>query len=259
MRCIVRDGRATTGILSLYLHLNKPLPKELFPIARRVLSESRSALNDSYHCNQIAIGIATADQEAGFALLEERIAILNNSDRFELAGEWNPLSRYGGHEFWNYLRSRDTERTYRCFSKLTNRHLRGEIIGDDDRPLFDLKNHRALLLKIANETDNQAEAIASSISFKQPGFLTFAFELLSTRSTDGSVASLLASTVIDRVGFGTQVERLKIALEKIELELKKPGLPDFGIAWLRRVRDEIKEAIKTSPWNKGDHEFLSWH
>jgi hypothetical protein len=246
-------------VMSLYLHLNRPLPKELFPLGRRILSENYLTLNDSYHSNQIAIGIAKTDLEAGFALLEERIGALNKDDWHGLAGKWNPLSRYGGHEFWNHLRSENAERTYHCFCALTNRHIRHEIIDDDARVLFDLENHRPILLKIANENDENAERIASSISFKQPGFLNFAFELLATRSIGSSVASYLASTVVEHNGFGTPLDKLQIALNNIESELKKTGLPAHGRAWLERLKIRVQEAIKTSPWNRGEHEYLGWH
>jgi hypothetical protein len=250
--------QAVADVMSLYLHLNKPLPTELFPLGKRILSESYLSLNDSYHCNQIAIGIARTDSEAGFALLEERIAALNKDDGHGLAGEWNPLSRYGGHEFWNHLRSENAERTYRAFCTLRNRHIRHEIIDDETRSLFDLENHSPILLKIANENEGNAERIASSISFKQPGFIIFAFELLATRSIDGSVESCLASTVVDQNGFGTQLDKLQTALNNIDSELKKIGLPEHGLAWLKRLKQRVQEAIKTSPWNNGEHEYLGW-
>jgi hypothetical protein len=245
-------------VISLYLHLNKPLPKELFPLGERILRESYLTLNDSYDCNQIAIGIARTDLEKGFALLKERIDVLNEKDWHGLSGGWNPLSRYGGHEFWNYLRSENAERAYRYFCTLTNPHIRHEIIGDDARVLLDLENHRPILLKIANENEKDAEQLAFSVSYKQPGFLAFAFELLAGRLLDGNVASRLSSTVVEQDGFGTPLNKLQIALNNIESELKKTGLPEHGRAWLERLKQKVQETIKTSPWNSGEHEFLGW-
>lgn len=251
-------GQALADVISLYLHLNKLLPKELFPVGERILREVYLTLNDSYDCNQIAIGIARTDLEKGFALLKERIDALNEKDWHGLSGGWNPLSRYGGHEFWNYLRSENAERAYRYFCTLKNPHIRHEIIGDDARVLLDLENHRPILLRIANENEEDAERIAFSVSYKQPGFLAFAFELLVGRSIDGNVAARLSSTVIEQDGFGTPLDKLQIVLNNIESELKRTDVPDHGRAWLERLKHRIQEAIKASPWHGGDHEFLGW-
>jgi hypothetical protein len=244
-------------VMSLYLHFNKPLPKELIPLGERTLQEFDTTRNESYHCNQIAIGIAKTDLEKGFALLEKRIAVLNNADWREWTGGWNPLYTYGGHEFWDYLRSQNAERAYRCFCALKNRHVRNEIL-DGARALLDLENHSDILLKIANENEEDAERIATSASFKQPRFFTFAFELLAGRPIDGKVASSLSSTIVDRDEFGSPLDKLQGALNNVESELKKEDIPNHGRVWLEALRHRIQEAIKASPWHGGEHEFLGW-
>jgi hypothetical protein len=55
------------------------------------------------------------------------------------------------------------------------------------------------------------------------------------------------------------LDKLQIALNNIESELKKTGLPAHGRAWLERLKKRVQEAIKTSPWNSGEHEYLGWH
>jgi hypothetical protein len=245
-------------VMSLYLHLNKPLPKELIPLGERTLQEINTSLNESYHCNQIAIGIAKTDLEEGFALLGKRIAVLDKADWREWTGGWNPLNTYGGHEFWNYLRSENAERAYRCFCALKNRHIRNEILDDGARPLLDLENHFAVLLKIAAENEDDAERIAASVSIKQPRFFAFAFELLAGRPIDGKVSAGLSSTIVERIGFGTPLDKQQIALSDIESELKRANVPDHGREWLERLKHRIQEAVKTSPWNRGDNEYLGW-
>lgn len=249
---------AVADVVSLYLHLNKPLPRELIPLGKRILNGIQANLNDGYHSNQIAIGIAKTDLEFGFELLTERVAILNANDWREWAGGWNPFSRYGGHEFWDYLRSENPERAYRCFCTLKNRH---DLTSDDGRFLLDLENHSPILLQIAKENDDNAERIAFSVSSKQPGFLRFAFALLEGRSLDGNVASCLASHIVEHggFGFGTAIDKLRSTLSRIESELKAAELPDHGRLWLERLKQRTLEAIKTSHWNDGEHESLGWH
>jgi hypothetical protein len=249
---------AVADVVSLYLHLNKPLPRELIPLGERILSGINISLNqnDTYHCNQIAIGIAKTDLERGFALLADRVAILNATDWREWAGGWNPFSRYGGHEFWDYLRSENPERAYRCFCTLKNHH---DLFDDDHRFLLDLENHGPILLQIAKENDENAERIAFAVSFKQPGFMRFAFALLEGRALDCKVASCLASHIVEQNGWGTPIDKLQSSLSRIEAELKVTELPAHGRLWLDRLKCRTLEAIKTSHWNDGEHESLGWH
>jgi hypothetical protein len=249
--------QSVADVMSLYLHLNKPLPQELIPLGEHTLQEIDITRSESYHCNQIAIGIAKTDLEKGFALLEKRIAVLNELDWREWTGGWNPFDTYGGHEFWDYLRSQNTERAYRCFCTLKNRHIRNDIL-DGARALLDLENHSASLLKIANENEEDAERIAASVSIKQPRFFAFAFDLLVGRSIDGKVAAGLSSTIVERSGFGGPLDKLQNALSDIESELKRTDIPDHGHTWLERLKHIVQEAIKTSPWSRGENEYLGW-
>jgi hypothetical protein len=249
--------QSVADVMSLYLHLNKPLPYELIPLGGRTLQEIDITRSESYHCNQIAIGIAKTDLEKGFDLLGKRVAVLNKGDWREWTGGWNPFDTHGGHEFWDYLRSQNAERAYRCFCTLNNRHIRNEIL-DGAKALLDLENHSAILLKVANESEEDAERIAASVSIKQPRFFAFAFDLLAGRSIDGKVAAGLSATIIEHIGFGTHLDRLQTALGNIESELKRIDIPDHGRAWLERLKHNIQEAVKTSPWHGGEHEFLGW-
>jgi hypothetical protein len=115
--------------MSLYLHLNKPLPHELIPLGERTLQEIDITRSESYHCNQIAIGIAKTDLEKGFDLLGKRVAVLNKADWREWTGGWNPFDTYGGHEFWDYLRSQNPAVSEFVTSKQVSITLQGRGAG----------------------------------------------------------------------------------------------------------------------------------
>lgn len=252
--------KSAAHVLSLYLHLKKPLPKELFPIGERILGAAEVTLDESYECNNIARGIATTDLEKGFALLEERLAALNESGWQELRTGWSPLQRFGTHEFWDYLRTQDAERAYRAFCILRNGDVRSQLLKLDHggQPLLDLEHHHHFLLKIARESEEKAERIAASISMKQPLYFAFAFELLSGRPFDGKVASAMSSMVVDTFGFSSSMDGLQHALNAVELELKQPALPDHGRKWLESLKRRIQESLKVCPWNIGEREYLGW-
>jgi hypothetical protein len=256
-----KGAKWAAHVLSLYLHLNKPLPKELFPIGERILEASEVTLDESHECNNIARGIAITDLEKGFALFYKHLAALNESDWHELRGGWSPLQRYGTHEFWDYLRTQDTERAYRCLCVVQNSNVRIQLLKLDHggQPLLDLASHHCVLLRIANESEENAERIGSLISMKQPGYFAFAYELLSGRPLDGRVASAMSSMVVDSFGFSSSMDGLQHALNAVELELKKPGTPNHGREWLENLIRRIREALKAVPWNIGNREYLGWN
>jgi len=175
-----------------------------------------------------------------------------------LAVEFPSQANHTQVSIQNSLRSQNAERTYHCFCNLKNRHVRNEILDYGGQPLLDLENHRSVLLKIASKNEEDAQQIAASISIKQPGFFPFAFDLLSGRPTDGKVASYLSSTIVERFGFGSPLDKLQTALNDVESELKKLEIPSHGREWLERLKRTMQEAVKASPWNSGEHEYLGW-
>jgi len=80
----------------------------------------------------------------------------------------------------------------------------------------------------------------------------------SSRPIDGKVASCLSSTIVERFGFGSGSDKLQTALNDVESELKKTDVPNHGRAWLESLKRKIQEAIKTSPWNNSEQEYLGW-
>jgi hypothetical protein len=245
-------------VLNQYLYPEKPLPRELISFGERMLQQIEPTYDKAHECDHIAVGIAKTDLEKGFELLEKQIAVLNEIDLRGWRNVWNPFHRHGGSDFWSFLLSQNPERAYRSFCLLKNDHILKNDILNEDKALFDLENHSSILLKIAAENKNYPEQIAGTLMIMQAGFFPFAFELLSGRPTDGKIASQLSSTIIGGFGFGSPLEKERSALSAIEAQLKEAHIPNHGREWLERLRHNIKEAIKTSPWNSIDHEYLGW-
>ncbi len=246
------------NVIVLYLHPNKALPRELIPLVRRILEEMAFTYDNSHKFEQVAVGIARTNLHEGFQLLAEQISRLNQQDWREWRGPWNPFQRHGAGEFWAYLRLQDPEKAYRHFCTLKNRLvLRNEAFGDD-KILLDLASHSQILLVVANEDERNAELVAEAISLKQTGFFSFVYELLSNRPIEGKVANVLAASLVAPAGFGTPLEKEKTALRCIEDQLKVAEIPAHGRAWLERVKRNLQEAIKVSPWRSADSEPFGW-
>ena len=60
---------------------------------------------------------------------------------------------------------------------------------------------------------------------------------------------------IARIGYS---DRLQRAISDIDSELKKSDIPDCGRAWLEKLKHNIQESIKTSPFYGSEHEYLGW-
>jgi hypothetical protein len=92
---------AMLNVTSLYLHHQKPLPRELFDIVTPVLNAPIHArMRSTYELDQVARGVARSDLEAGFELLRQAIRRLSDvKSRVSWMG-WNPFESYGTRDFW---------------------------------------------------------------------------------------------------------------------------------------------------------------
>ncbi len=244
--------------INQYLYLKHTLPNELIPFGELTLREIGTTYDNNYKCNHIALAIAKGEMERGFGLLEKHVGFLNQERLHERQSGWNPFERCGGREFWDHLRSQNAERAYRSLLKLNTGHVNNEMMDPDCPPFLDLQCHREIILKIASENQDDAERIVSLISLKQPGFFAFSFDLLSIQPVDGKIFSYMSSTIVERFGFGSPLEKLKIALANIESELNRPEVPIHGRLWLERLKHKMQEAVQISPWSTSDNEYLGW-
>ena len=104
---------AMMDVASLYLHHQRPLPRELFDIVIPVLNAPIHArMHSTYELDQVATGLARTDLEAGFEVLRAAIRRLSDSkSRLSWMG-WNPFESYGTRDFWEYLRAQAPQRAY---------------------------------------------------------------------------------------------------------------------------------------------------
>jgi hypothetical protein len=229
-------------VISLYLHRLKPLAAELIPVARATLTQAQE-FNDhgnfGYHCDQIAIGIAKTNLEAGFEIMDSLLKAFSTSGRSSWYGGWNPLDWPGSRDFWVFLRDRDAKRLYLSLAKLDRKWRWPDMRHHRSVFLIDLEQHRDLLLDIARSDAKAAEIFADCLVSSQPGFVEFVFKLLELYPDAQSIHSALVSAVLEKSGFGSALQHLVESEQFIESALKSAELSELGRRWLKSLKQAV--------------------
>jgi hypothetical protein len=244
-------------ILSLYLHADKALPRELIPIAERALNQLE-IVGDSldWECGQVAIGIGKSDFEKALELLKRQAGALKTAgwDR----KTWTPFSEHRSKDFWQFVRDKDPSRAYRELLVLEGMEDKHEI-----GLLLDLEHHRDVIQKIATEDESKGIFFAGLVSGAQKDFFPFAYALMQTFPRSEGIRSELASAAAYSVGsgefsFGTEVDKFQQARTAIESELKSPNTPAECRPWLEQVLSRVQTALKNSPFRDRSEDYLGW-
>lgn len=242
-------------ILSLYLHLNKPLPIELIPLAMDALAKVED-IDDhvEYGCGRIAVGIARTNLDRALELLRSQIAAFRQSDRKEkpFGRPWIPFHRLRSDDFWQVIRELAPERAYRELLALGRYDLQTEI-GN----LLDVENHLGVLLKIAGEEERNALLFSQLVSGAQPGFFPFAYGIMKLFPEKDYLAGKLEAAARYQVGSFGDGECLQ-SLARVEAEINNSGTPEVFLPWLQAVKAQIKNAMERHRAAFEKDRYLGW-
>lgn len=242
-------------VLSVYLHPDKPLPAELFPIAEQALREVKM-IDDhvEWNCERVAIGIALTDLDKAFQILADQIAKMKHSDATrQLRQNWVAFDPHGSNDFWNMLRTASPDRAYRGLLELRGKDVRGEI-----GLVLDLERHREILLKIAQESESNAVFLCKLISGVQEGFFLFAYGIMQLFPNDASVQSNLTSVAIYSLGYGIGDGDYSQLLKKIAVETENASTPKQFLPWLDNLTKQIDIIVKRDRMTTHDDYYLGW-
>jgi hypothetical protein len=247
------------NVMSLYLHHQKPLPEELIPIAQQTLDEVRNVGdgggNNSYHCDQIAIGIARTDLEAGFVLLKSCADRIANRERWAFSSGWDPFDWPGSRDFWEFMQVRDPERVYEILGGVERKHRWPDFRQARNRQLLDLERHQDIIIAIAAKRGPKAaEIFADCAISNQQGFIRFASRLLDLYPNNERIRGSLNSAVIEKTGFGSEFNHLSDADAFLKEHLANDALSPTVKQWLRSLegvvsvkRQEARRFFDTEP------------
>jgi hypothetical protein len=244
-------------VMSLYLHQKKPLLAELIPVAQRTLTAAQNFNdghgNQGYYCDQIAIGIAKTDINAGFAVMEDVLQRFSSSTRLSFYGGWHPLDWPGSRDFWLFLRAQDAERLYKILGKLDRARHWPDFRHHQSTYVLDLENHGKLLLELARNDVATAEVFADCVVFSQPGFTDFVFSLLEIFPDAPKIHAGLRSAIVEETGFGSANRHLGKAEEFVETIQRRSDLSEVVQHWLESLKHSIKERRREEQRIFGDN------
>ena len=231
---------AMMNVASLYLHHHRPLHRELFDTVIPVLNGLIHArMRSTYECDQVAMGVALTDLEAGLQLLREAVRRLSDAKSKTWWMGWNPFERYGTRDFWEYLRAQSPERAYKILGEWSVAAPGPDLQDHSQRYLLDFACHQQVLVDIARGDRNAACIFAQCVPSAQPGFFPFAYQLVEMYPNDEYVIGALNSALIQTSGFGYEYDWLTKASETLKAELKASGLSDAARRWLESLQEII--------------------
>lgn len=226
-------------VLSSYVYGNKPLPREFFPLALRLLKSIKCSNNVHYECSVVAVAIARTDKETAFALFYDQVTSAQVAANYPLDDHWDPLGRFKAHNFWEHLVATWPEDAYRALLS-----LKGIDFNEVSGPLLNLPKHRDVLLQLCTDVV-AARFFAARLGGIQEGFFDFAYALLSLHPSDAEVRGALVTAAMsesfDQSFSGDHFRQLVI---RLEARLKDPDTPPQHRSWLESARERALEGRK---------------
>lgn len=225
------------SVTSLYIHHQKPLPRELFDVVKRALTVPiHSYSRDPYHYDQVASGLARGDLSEGLKFLEECILRCSTANGLTWIRTWNPFDQFGTHDFWNYLRSKTPRQAYSTLGGWNLAMPTPERSRDrSDRHLLDLTAHLDVLIDLARSNRNAARVFASCAASSQPEFFTFAYRLVEVYPDDELVLSSLSGALVRNSGWGERYQWFDEAIQIVQAEIKHPPESASARTWLESL------------------------
>ena len=228
-------------VIALYLFSDKALPRDLFPVAHRALAAVGNGRSGNVHdANQVAIGIARTDIEAGLELLRDAVVRLSDAQPWTYQG-WNPFHSYESRDFWEFVREREPHHAYAILGNFRRPHRWPDFRGHGDRHLLDLEKHTELLLAITAGDENAAHVFADCVVSTQHGFFPFAIALVEQHPDDSELQAGLSSAITERTGFGSCFNHLGEAHATVERQLESPDLSHAAKKWLESLGQFIND------------------
>lgn len=193
-----------------------------------------------WHFDQLGAELAKRDPERGFRLLEKLLLEEDNHQH------WNPIDRYGRHQFWNVLYVTDKERLLELLFKVCQTDpLHRFQVTWNLRDILDLEADRDLLISYAKKDEEIASIISESITSAKPGFWAIAFELVEAYPSNERIKSHLAKGIEQQgnVIAGPFSRFYEGRKAEVEQWIHDPKTPSAVRSWLREMTDHLQQEI----------------
>lgn len=221
--------------LSAYVYREKPLPRELFPLALRLLKSIKQSDQVHHDCSLVAIAIARTEKDAAFALLREQVEIVHNEKNLPADDLWDPFGRFKAHNFWKHLVATWPEESYRELLQLKGVEFHGVFVA-----LVDPDKHQSILLKLSADVV-AARFFSARMGGAQPGFYEFAFAVLSLHPGDAALRTILVrSAMSGEFEHAFDANHHRQLLPRLEERLKDATLTAHHRSWLEAARDKAQ-------------------
>lgn len=193
-----------------------------------------------WHFDKLAAELAKTNPERGFRLLKK--LLLKKRDQ----EHWDPIHRYGKHQFWNTLYETDKERLLQSiFEVCQTDPLRRLRVTWSLIDILDLETDRDLLMSFAKRDDEIACIISESITSAKPGFWPVAFDLVQMYPQNEEIKTKLAAGIEQQgnVIAGPFSQFYEGRKAEVEQKLDDPNIPRAVRPWLRDMAERLQQQI----------------
>ncbi|PTY04240.1 hypothetical protein DB347_20295 [Opitutaceae bacterium EW11] len=219
-------------VLSSYVYRDKPLPRELFPLALRLLKSIKCSNNVHYECSVVAVAISRTHKETAFALFHDQVTNIHSAANYPLDDHWDPLGRFKAHNFWEHLVATWPDDAYRALLG-----LKGIDFNEVSGPLLNLTKHREILFQLCKDVV-AARFFAARLGGAQEGFFDLAYALLSLHPADAELRqALIVAAMSESFDQSFSADHFRQVVARLETRLKDTTTPTQHRSWLESARE----------------------
>lgn len=235
----VNTDQQVMWALSSFVHPDKPMPQELFPLALRLLKSITCSNNVHYECSVVAIAIARTDKDRAFALFHEQVTTGRAAENYSRDDLWSPLRRFKAPKFWEHLVATWPADAYRALLQ-----LKGVDFYEVRGPLLNLAKHHAILLMLSADVV-AARSFAGRVGGTQEGFFDFAYALLSLHPADLELRDALTTAAMsESFDDSFSAAHFRQVLLRLDERIKHPSTTPAHRSWLESARERARAGQK---------------
>lgn len=252
----LEDATEVIDALAFRVHEEKPIDGPLADLAWCCLHEANqvSLNNHWYDFDKVAAKLAETDSERGFQLLAD-LLVKDQANR-----SWEPLKKVGALEntFWLTLLEIDRERAIRTALEGASAARQNPRVGKVIDDVFQ-EQDMELLVKLIEENESYAEAIAEALTAKNPGFWRIALKLIEDHSENANIRFWLDFALQTMAGpwgpLSSQRQQIADTLDEI---VANHEMSSTARHWLEKKRSQFLQSMESDLLREANEDVEGW-
>ena len=234
----LEHAAAVIDFIRMWLHSQRPIDGQLAELAWQCLEAAHTIIDrtgtENDDCDKLAAELAESDIERGFKLLEKLL--------LQPYGCWNPINRYSQRKFWQLLYNNNPERALRVsLSVALNNLSKHYSIIYHLYGLIDQQENTDVLIKLALESENQAQFVCKIITFEKQNFWSIVLKVIEKFPNSEGIKEALSDKSKQMLNAETAPAAARPWLEELEQSLQN-WAEERRVAEINREQNDRSQA-----------------